>query len=96
MFADVQFSTASHWQALVLEIWRGALFCEERHAALWLAGDRRARPSQTPSAMKLYEELILTGAWWDYVDDIASHRIGPILRDYPKPIRRKMRADGAT
>jgi 3-methyladenine DNA glycosylase AlkD len=90
MFADVQFSTASHWQALVLEIWRGALFREERYAALCLAGDRRAQPFQTPSAMKIYEELIITGAWWDYVDDIASHRIGPILEDYPGPIRRKM------
>jgi hypothetical protein len=29
----------------------------------------------------MYEELIVTGAWWDYVDDIASHRIGPILRE---------------
>ena len=40
--------------------------------------------------MKMYEELIVTGAWWDYVDDIASHRVGPILKDYPAPMRRKM------
>ena len=40
--------------------------------------------------MKVYEELIVSGAWWDYVDDIASHRVGPILRDYPAPMRRKM------
>src|SRR3984893_11645612 len=90
MFADVQFSTASNWQAQLLDIWRGALFREERYAALYLAGDKRARPFQTPSAMKMYEELIVTGAWWDYVDDIASHRIGPILREYPAPMRRKM------
>jgi 3-methyladenine DNA glycosylase AlkD len=42
--------------------------------------------------MKMYEELIVTGAWWDYVDDIASHRVGPILRDYPAIMRRKMLA----
>jgi 3-methyladenine DNA glycosylase AlkD len=42
--------------------------------------------------MKMYEELIVTGAWWDYVDDIASHRVGAILRDYPAPMRRKMLA----
>jgi len=89
-FADVQFATASHWQAQVLDLWRGARFREERYAALYLAGDERARPFQTPSAMKMYEELIVTGAWWDYVDDIASHRIGPILRDYPAPMRRKI------
>jgi 3-methyladenine DNA glycosylase AlkD len=42
--------------------------------------------------MKMYEELIVTGAWWDYVDDIASHRVGPILKGYPAPMRRKMLA----
>jgi 3-methyladenine DNA glycosylase AlkD len=89
-FADMQFATASDWQEQVLEIWRGAQFREERYAALYLAGDKRARPFQTPPAMKMYEELIVTSAWWDYVDDIASHGIGPILRDYPAPMRRKM------
>jgi 3-methyladenine DNA glycosylase AlkD len=90
VFADLQFAAAAQWQAVVLKLWRGARFREERYAALCLAGDKRARPFQTPSAMKLYEELIVTGAWWDYVDDIASHRIGPILRDYPLPMWRKM------
>jgi 3-methyladenine DNA glycosylase AlkD len=89
-FADVRFATALHWQAQVLDLWRNARFREERYAALLLAGDKRGRTFQTPSAMKIYEELIVTGAWWDYVDDIASHRIGPILREYPAPMRRKM------
>ena len=89
-FADVQFTSASHWRAQVLDLWRRARFREERYAALYLAGDKRARPFQMPSAMKMYEELIVSGAWWDYVDDIASHRIGPILKDHPVPMRRKM------
>jgi 3-methyladenine DNA glycosylase AlkD len=89
-FADLQFATAPLWQAQVLDLWRDARFREERYAALYLAGDKRAKPFQTPTAMNLYDELIVTGAWWDYVDDIASHRIGPILRDYPAPMRRKM------
>jgi 3-methyladenine DNA glycosylase AlkD len=89
-FADLRFATASHWQAQVLHLWRGARFREERYAALYLAGDKRAKSFQTPSAMKMYDELIVSGAWWDYVDDIASHRVGPILRDYPATMRRKM------
>jgi 3-methyladenine DNA glycosylase AlkD len=89
-FADLHFATASQWQAQVLGLWRDARFREERHAALHLAGDKRARPFQTPAAMKMYEELIVTGAWWDFVDDIASHRVGPILRDHPASMRRKM------
>jgi 3-methyladenine DNA glycosylase AlkD len=89
-FADVEFVTASDWQAQVLAMWREARFREERYASLYLAGDKRGRPFQTLSAVKVYHELIVTGAWWDYVDDIASHRIGQILRDYPEPMRRKM------
>jgi 3-methyladenine DNA glycosylase AlkD len=57
-FADVQFATASQWQAQVLDLWRDARFREERYAALYLAGDKRARHFQTLSAMKMYEELI--------------------------------------
>jgi len=91
-FLDVEFSTGPDWQSQVLYLWRNARFREERYAALYLAGERRARPFQTTSAMKMYEELIVTGAWWDYVDDIASHRVGPILQDYPAPMRRKMLA----
>jgi 3-methyladenine DNA glycosylase AlkD len=89
-FVDLQFATASQWQGQILELWREARFREERYAALYLAGDKRGRPFQTLSAMKMYEEMIVTGAWWDYVDDIASHRVGPLLRIYPAPMRRKM------
>ena len=91
-FADVQFATAEQWQAQVLEIWREARFREERYAAIGLTGDKRFRPFQTPAAVKMYEEMIVTGAWWDYVDSIASNGIGPILKDYPAPMRRKMLA----
>ena len=89
-FADLHFPTAAHWQAQVLQLWRNAQFREERYAAMHLAGDARAGSFQTPAAMKIYEELIVSGAWWDYVDDIAAHRVGIILRDYPAPMRRKM------
>jgi 3-methyladenine DNA glycosylase AlkD len=91
-FADLKFTAAPHWQAQVLGLWRPARFREERYAALYVAGHERALEFQTPSAMTVYEELIVTGAWWDYVDDIASHRVGPILRDHPVPMRRKMLA----
>ncbi len=91
-FADVQFATASHWQEQVLNLWRNARFREERYAAIYLTGDKSASRFQTPASMKMYEELIVSGAWWDYVDEIASRRVGPILRDHPMPMRRKMLA----
>ena len=90
-FAGVEFATAEDWQAEVLNIWRNARFREERYAAIGLSGLKQFQRFQTPSAVKMYEELIVTGAWWDYVDSIASNRIGPILRTHPAPMRRKMR-----
>lgn len=71
VFADLPFDTASHWRAQGLDLWRYARFREERYAALYLAGDKRARSFRTPSAMKVYEEMVIAGAWWDCVDDIA-------------------------
>jgi 3-methyladenine DNA glycosylase AlkD len=89
-FADVEFPTALEWHGQVLGLWRAAQYREERYAAIYLTRDPRARRYQTPSAMKIYEELIVSGAWWDYVDEIASNRVGPILRAYPAPMRRRM------
>lgn len=90
LFAAVRFANATAWRRQVLDLWRNALFREERYAALHLAGHPLARPFQKPAALKTYEELIVTGAWWDYVDDVAAHRIGPILRNHPTPIGARM------
>lgn len=92
VFADVPLATFAQWQAHVLALWRGAWFREERYAALLLAGHPRAERFQTFAAMPAYEEMITTGAWWDYVDDIAARRVGPILQREPARTRRKMLA----
>lgn len=96
VFAEVRLGTAAQWRSQVLALWRGARFREERYAALLLAGDRRAEPFQTYATMPLYEEMIVTGAWWDYVDDIAAHRVGSILAREPARMRRKMLAWAAS
>jgi 3-methyladenine DNA glycosylase AlkD len=36
--------------------------------------------------MPLYEHLIVAGAWWDHVDSIAIHLVGPILRAHPAEV----------
>lgn len=92
VFADLDLDSAGHWRELVLELWRGAEFREERYAAVALSGDARARRYQVPAALGLYQEMIVTGAWWDYVDSLASHRVGGLLRDHPAAIRPKMLA----
>jgi 3-methyladenine DNA glycosylase AlkD len=91
-FIDDDFATAARWRQGLLALWRGARHREERYAALQLAGDRRAAAHQTLEALPIYEEMIVTGAWWDYVDDIASHRLGGLLRRAPGPMKRTMLA----
>jgi 3-methyladenine DNA glycosylase AlkD len=92
VFADMPLASAAEWRAQVLALWRGARFREERYAAIHLTGDPRAERFQTFSAMPIYEEMIVTGAWWDYVDEIAANRVGPIVRREPARMRRKMLA----
>ena len=92
VFADVGLPSAEAWQREALTIWREAQFREERYAAINLTGLRRADRFQTLEALSIYEEMIVTGAWWDYVDTVASHRIGLLLRRYPDPMRATMLA----
>jgi 3-methyladenine DNA glycosylase AlkD len=84
-------SDAGSWRETVLTLWRGAKFREERYAAVALTGARAYREWQTLDTLPMYEEMIVTGAWWDYVDVIASRRIGPLLQTYPARMKRMMR-----
>ena len=58
ILVEVSFASATLWRKQVLHLWRSARFREERYAALYLSGDKRARTFQTPAAMKMYQELI--------------------------------------
>ena len=70
----------SAWRSAVLSLWDGARFREERDAALSLAAHRYYRGYQDIDTLELYRHLVETGAWWDFVDAIASRSVGPILR----------------
>jgi 3-methyladenine DNA glycosylase AlkD len=80
------------WRDTVLELWRGAEYREELGCAGFLAGQSRYRAFQTLAALPLYEELIVRGAWWDLVDEVATHRLGPLLLDFPERMRTTMLA----
>lgn len=70
-------ASAGHLRATVLELWRGSGFREERYAAIDLtavrlvAGDLEMLP--------VYEEIIRTGAWWDFADRVAGGVCGLLL-----------------
>jgi len=91
VFAEHALASCEEWQAAVLELWRGAKFREERYAAMELAGQKRYAEYRTPNVMPMFEEMIVTGAWWDYVDEVA-HLVGQLLRANRKQMRPVMRA----
>lgn len=83
------------WEATVRELWDTASHREQRYAAIGLARLRVARPWQDTDTLTLYRTMVTTGAWWDYVDGIAAHLVGPIVLAHPDPAAPMMR-DWAT
>lgn len=44
----------------------------------------RAFPAHiVPASMPLYQRLIIEGAWWDFVDEVAIQIVGPLLLREP-------------
>jgi 3-methyladenine DNA glycosylase AlkD len=91
VFAEHPLASSEEWQAAVLELWRRARFREERYAAIELAAQRRYAEFRTASVLPMFEEMIVTGAWWDYVDGVAQ-LVGRLLRSQPRQMRPVMRA----
>ncbi len=92
IFKSHTISEQSDWRETVLELWRDAEYREERYAALDLAGARQYVDFRTFDTLPMFEEMVVTGAWWDYVDAIASHRLRELLERYPKGMSRRMRS----
>jgi len=70
------------WETDVRGLWDGATHREERYAALALARHRKAKPWQDVDTLELYRHLIVSGAWWDLVDEVASHLVGGVLANH--------------
>ena len=85
------FDSLEQLRATVLDLWRGATVREERYAAIDLTGLRMA--SRDLQMLPLYEEIIRTGAWWDFVDGVAP-RIGVLLKAHRPAITAVLRGWG--
>lgn len=83
--------SAGEWRETVERLWRGASYREERYGAIFLAGYKAYDAYQTLKTLPLYEEIIVTGAWWDYVDAVATHRLRTLLVRSPRAMTPKMR-----
>ena len=80
------------WRGTVLELWRNAEYREERYVALDIAGAPQYRDYRTPDILPMLEEIAVTGAWWDYVDEVATHRLRELLERYPNELTPAMRS----
>jgi 3-methyladenine DNA glycosylase AlkD len=66
----------TEYRSQVSALWRRP-HREEKYLAIAVA---RAYPRYvTLSSVPLYREMIVEGAWWDLVDEIAIHLIGAVL-----------------
>ena len=78
--------------ATVRELWSKAEYREERYAATELLNTTSARRLRSMELLPLYRELIVSGAWWDHVDEVAQRvaelrtnfpaEMDPVLRDW--------------
>lgn len=80
------------WESCVRTLWDDAGYREERYAAMALTSHRLYRAHQDPETLGLYRHLVVSGAWWDFVDSLASHNVGAILATHPLDVTPTMRA----
>ena len=91
LFERFQFDSRDALHTAARELWRGAKFREERYAAIALTDQRRHVSWQDVAVVPTYEEMIVTGAWWDYVDPVATHHLGDVLRNDARRTKALMR-----
>jgi 3-methyladenine DNA glycosylase AlkD len=82
LFDRYPLESAEDWSEVVLELWRDATHREERYCAIELAAAPQYSEFRTLETLPMYEEMIVTGAWWDYVDALAANHVGELLRRY--------------
>lgn len=80
------------WSDTVRALWDGASHREEWYAALAIARHRIASPWRDLASLDLWRHLVVTGAWWDVVDETAGHLVGEVLLHHHDVTAPSMRA----
>lgn len=68
VFRAYPLESSEAWHDTALALWREATHREERYASLALAEHRHYAVYRTRAALPMYEEFVVSGAWWDLVD----------------------------
>jgi 3-methyladenine DNA glycosylase AlkD len=73
-------------------LWRGARFREERYAAVELPRLGRMHPPLVNlELLPLVEEMIVSAAWWDLVDDISGNVLARLFERHPSEMKPRLR-----
>ncbi len=77
--AEFPVGDVAAYRASVEALWDQSHREEKNLAVTWA---RRWPAFITPANLDLYERLIVEGAWWDFVDEVAAHLVGTLLLDH--------------
>jgi 3-methyladenine DNA glycosylase AlkD len=80
----LRLTSAEDWTATIRRLWDEAAYREEWYAALALARHRLYRRWLDSDSMTLWRHLVVTGAWWDVVDDVATHLVREVRLGAPE------------
>lgn len=78
------------WVSLILLLWRDATHREERYVAIELLLHKKFAHWLGTDLLPVLEEMVVTGAWWDYVDALAARGVGTMLANDPIQTRRTL------
>ncbi|MFH0883705.1 MAG: DNA alkylation repair protein, partial [bacterium] len=71
-----------------LDLWDRAEYREERYAAQEIL--KKYSKFLDISDRTLLRHIIITGAWWDYVDFVAKWVVGDLLKRYPEEMKQEL------
>lgn len=71
------------YETMVRDLW-ALPHREEKYLALGVAV--HFKEFIRPDRLDLYRDLIVEGAWWDLVDEVATHLIRPLVINYPEDV----------
>lgn len=74
------------WESTVRDLWGRATHREEWYAALAVARHKKARAWLDLGSLPLWRHLVVTGAWWDVVDETATHLVRDTLAGHAEAV----------